>query len=326
MKRRQTKGELTTVVIDSVNRSGGTAENARYDIAWDNFLPNGKYNMSWRYLEVEGVVTPPQLPPTNLIATEGSTTASIAFTPSAGATSYTVTSSPGGFIGTGSSSPIIVSGLTISTPYTFTATATNISGTSASSTPSTSVSTYTFRVNSETSVVPTVADGFTITNNNTVTMTNNGTRGFVFNLTGSKYLSIVATTPLSSTRTFWVSGGPAGAHNTFSTTKLPIWFNGTNFLRATVNFSPGTDVTSTSPQSAIWKHYAITTSATTTTLYVDGVLNASASVAWTGDTAVMNFGAYNGGSTMVGLLDDIRFYTSILTATEIQNLYTATFM
>ena len=131
--------------------------------------------MTWNYIETD---TNPPLPPTNLIATEGSTTASIAFTPSVGATSYTVTSSPSGLTGTGSSSPITVWGLTVSTPYTFTATATNAGGTSGPSAPSTSVSTYTFRVNSETSVVPIVADGFIITNTGAVTMINNGTFGF----------------------------------------------------------------------------------------------------------------------------------------------------
>ena len=146
-------------------------------------------------------------------------------------------------------------------------------------------------------------------------------------ITGSKHLSIVSSTPLSSTKTFWVSATPSGSDNTFSTTKIPIWFNGTNFLRATVNFpTVGVDVTSTSSQNTQWKHYAITTSATTTTLYVNGVLNVSASTTWTGDTATMFFGAYQGSSTLVGLMDDIRFYTSILTPTEIQNLYTTTFM
>ena len=319
------KGEITTLVISSIDRlTGSTAENAKYAVNWETLLEKGEYKMRWNYIEAD---TNPPPPPTNLIATEGSTTASIAFTPSVGATSYTITSSPGGLQGTGSSSPIVVSGLTTSTPYTFTATATNIAGTSAPSAPSTSVSTYTFRVNSETSVVPTVADGFTITNTGAVAMINNGTRGFVFNLTGSKHLSIVATTPLSSTKTFWVSASPSGSDNTFSTTKIPIWFNGTNFLRATVNFpTVGVDITSTASQNNQWKHYAITTSATTTTLYVNGVLNASASVAWTGDTATMYFGAYQGSSTLVGLMDDIRFYTSILTATEIQNLYTTTFI
>ena len=317
-------GKITTLVINSIDRFSGTAENATYGANWETLLESGEYQLSWNYIEAE---TNPPPPPTNLIATEGSTTASIAFTPSVGATSYTVTSSPGGLQGTGSSSPIVVSGLTVSTPYTFTATATSGGGTSTASTPSTSVSTYTFRVNSETATVPTVADGFTITNTNAVAMINNGTRGFVFNLTGSKHLSIVATTPLSSTKTFWVSATPSGSDNTFSTTKLPIWFNGTNFLRATVNFpTVGVDVTSTSSQSNQWKHYAITTTATTTSMYINGVLNASASATWTGDTATMYFGAYQGSSTLIGLMDDIRFYTSILTPTEIQNLYTTTFM
>ena len=318
------KGEITTLVINSIDRISGTAEDAKYGVNWETLLDSGKYEMTWNYIEVE--LAPP-LPPTGLIATEGSTTASIAFTPSFGATSYTVTSSPGGLTGTGSSSPITVSGLTVSTPYTFTATATNSAGMSASSTASTSVSTYTFRVNSETSVVPTVVDGITLVNSGAVAMINNGTRGFVFNFTGANHLRLVATTPLSSTKTFWVSATPAGSDNTFSTTKIPIWFNGTNFLRATVNFpTVGVDITSTSSQNNTWKHYAITTSATSTSMYINGVLNATTAVAWTGDTATMYFGSYQGTSNLTGLMDDIRFYESILTATEIQNLYTATFI
>ena len=321
------KGEITTLVISSIDRlTGSTAENAKYAVNWETLLEKGDYKMRWNYLETQITETIP-LPPTNLVATEGSTTASIAFTPSAGATSYNITSSPAGGTGTGSSSPIIVSGLTISTPYTFTATATNGVGTSAPSAPSTSVSTYTFRVNSETSVVPTVADGFTITNTNAVVMINNATRGFVFSFNGSRCLSLVVSTPLSSTKTFWLAGAPVGNNNAFSTTKIPIWSAATNFFRASVNFpTSGTDVISTSPQTNLWKHYAITTSATTTSLYIDGVLNASASVAWTGDTATIFLGAYQGTSFLTGQLDDVRFYTSILTATEIQNLYTTTLM
>lgn len=51
-------------------------------------------------------------------------------------TGYTVTSSPEGKVGTGSCSPIIVSGLTYGVPNTFTVTATNGDGTSAPSVPS----------------------------------------------------------------------------------------------------------------------------------------------------------------------------------------------
>jgi hypothetical protein len=54
-------------------------------------------------------------------------------------TSYTVTSSPGGFTASGASSPITVTGLQSSTSYTFTVTATNAVGTSPASEASNSV-------------------------------------------------------------------------------------------------------------------------------------------------------------------------------------------
>ena len=82
--------------------------------------------------------------PTVGAATAGSAQASVAFTApgstgGASITSYTVTSSPGGFTGTGASSPVVVTGLANGTAYSFTGAATNSAGTSASSSASGSV-------------------------------------------------------------------------------------------------------------------------------------------------------------------------------------------
>lgn len=83
--------------------------------------------------------------PTIGTATAGNASASVTFTAPtdpgvpATITSYTATSSPGGFTGTGSASPITVSGLTNGTAYTFTVTATNSTGTGPASAASNSV-------------------------------------------------------------------------------------------------------------------------------------------------------------------------------------------
>lgn len=68
-------------------------------------------------------------------------TASVAYTAATtggAATTFTATSSPGGFTGTGSS-PITVSGLTAGTAYTFTVTASNSTGSSPASSASSSL-------------------------------------------------------------------------------------------------------------------------------------------------------------------------------------------
>lgn len=83
--------------------------------------------------------------PTIGTATPGDAQASVTFTAPtdlgipAVITSYTATSSPGGFTGSASASPITVAGLTNGTAYTFTVTATNATGTGPASAASNSV-------------------------------------------------------------------------------------------------------------------------------------------------------------------------------------------
>ena len=86
-------------------------------------------------------VGPPSAPTIGAATLVDSRTASITFTPPASdggsaITGYTVTSYPNRRSGTGSSSPIQVTGLTMNSPETFTVTATNSVGTSDSSTAS----------------------------------------------------------------------------------------------------------------------------------------------------------------------------------------------
>jgi hypothetical protein len=110
---------------------------------------------SRQQMQARGANTWPALPgaPTGVTGTAGDAQVSVAFTAPAdtgyptGIVSYTVTSSPGGFTATGASSPLVVTGLTNGTSYTFTVRATNATGTGPASSPSGAVTPTPPRVN-----------------------------------------------------------------------------------------------------------------------------------------------------------------------------------
>lgn len=82
--------------------------------------------------------------PTAAVATRGNAQASVAFTApgwtgGSPITQYTVTSSPGNVVATGTTSPVVVTGLTNGQAYTFTVVATNANGDSVPSAPSNEV-------------------------------------------------------------------------------------------------------------------------------------------------------------------------------------------
>ena len=105
--------------------------------------------MSMRYLAgfISAFYNPLKVPdaPTIGTATAGVNSASVTFTAPANVgggaiTGYSVVSTPGGFVGTGASSPVTVSGLSTGTAYTFKVFATNVYGPSLFSAASNSVS------------------------------------------------------------------------------------------------------------------------------------------------------------------------------------------
>jgi len=101
-----------------------------------------------RLMQVGGTFAKKPDPPTIGAATRSaSQTVSVSFTAGSNGgspiTGFTVTASPGGATGTGSSSPVSVAGLTNGTAYTFTVTATNSIGTSDASSSSNSATPFT---------------------------------------------------------------------------------------------------------------------------------------------------------------------------------------
>ena len=144
---------ITNYVVTS-NPAGGTGSGSASPIAVSGLTNGISYTFTLVATNSAGnspasaasnAVTPVGAPsaPTSIVAsyTAGTTESSVAFTAptnngGAAITGYTVTSNPGGLTATGASSPLVVSGLTIGTTYTFTVVANNGTSSSIASTAS----------------------------------------------------------------------------------------------------------------------------------------------------------------------------------------------
>ncbi|MCL2407106.1 MAG: fibronectin type III domain-containing protein [Defluviitaleaceae bacterium] len=108
-----------------------------WGINFDGRLGDGTTNNRHSPIKILPLTITPT-PPTNIHTTPGDTQATISFTPptdngGSPITYFTVTAHPGGYMATGTASPITITGLTNGVEYTFTVTATNAIGASAPS-------------------------------------------------------------------------------------------------------------------------------------------------------------------------------------------------
>ena len=165
--------------------------------------------------------------PTSVTATAGNESAQVSWTASANSATYVVTSDPGGFTCTTSSTTCSVTGLSNGTAYTFTVIGRNATGDSSASTASTSV-TPAASIPSVTSVLP--ATGSTA-GGTTVTITGvrlTGATSVTFGGNAGTSLTVVSDTSL----TVITPAGTAGAVTIVVTTPSGVDIDALTFTYA----------------------------------------------------------------------------------------------
>ena len=193
---------------------------------------------------------------------------------------------------------------------------------------------YQFRLsNNSSGSVPTIDNTavYTIINTGSVAMVNDTTRGYVFNLTGANYLSFTYASPQNVSRTFWTKSSTrsTSSGNNFSSNMWPIWYSGTNYMNSSTAFSGGggTIITDPTDEGTGWVFFAVALSATTHTMYVNGILTprvTSSNGTWSGEASnTIWIGSFQGANYFTGYLDDLRIYNRTLTAEEAKTIYLA---
>ena len=278
--------------------------------------------------------------PTSVVGTAGNTQVSVAFTEpellGTGTISYTATSSPGSFTASGASSPLVVTGLSNGTPYTFTVTATNAFGSSTSTsssavTPATvpsqpnepiatrgdtqvsltwtapanggsAITDYNIQYSSNSgSTWTTFNDGVSTATSATVTGLTNGTT-YVFKI---RAVNIVGPGSYSAPGTSAVAT-PAGvpAAQATPTASLPATYGNTTALVSwTAPSSNGSAITDytvqySSNSGSSWTTFADGTSTTTSTT-VTGLSNGTAYVFRVAAVNTVGTGAFSSNSNSV---------------------------
>ena len=232
-------GVITGYTVTTVPNSGGitsSGSSSAYVIA--NLLSNTVYNVNVYSINSAGTgpagtitVTTLPNPPTNVTGTTISDSyISVSFvipTGSAPITQYSVTSSPGNITITGTSSPLLVTGLTANTAYTFTATATNSSGISVTSIASSLVIT-----NSG----PSPPTNLTLvsTTSSSVTISFTPPTGFITGYiasTSNGYQGTSTSSPIT------ISG--LGATTTYTISIVAVNYSGSSLASSTINATTG---------------------------------------------------------------------------------------